>query len=78
MLRPGMACFQEDLASASPRQAADELRTRASEICSRTVQKYACRCPFVLFSDVASQLEQFDLPNKSAFECFLLICRACL
>ena len=68
VLRPGMACFQEDLASALPRQAADELRTRASEICSRTVQKYACRYPFVLFSDMASQLEQFDLSNAHAYE----------
>ena len=57
-----MACFQADLASASPRRAADELRTRASEICSKILHKYACRCLFVVSSALASQLKQLICP----------------
>ena len=43
-----VACFQAILPGAPPRQAADQLRTKAPKKCSVYRQKYACDCLYVL------------------------------
>ena len=70
--------MQADLAKASPRQAADQLLTRASEKCSKATWKYACDRLFIVFPDLASQFKHFSESNAHAFmlSACMLICRA--